>query len=473
MAGALKLNLQTHADAIRALRQRWKALDRVGAAASQAQWQAFDAALQTAHQPVAAQQAAVQAQRLENLAVREALLAGLEVHELGDAAATGGQPSADWRSCIRELDRFNTEWRKLGPVEHTVPRAAQQPLQQRLLAALARIEAPLQAARAAAATERERLIALAETLVPASGVAPAPEAARHVRDLQARWQDEARRLPLPRGLETALWARFKAATDAVFAQREAALSAREAELAANLAHAQSLLQRLLDLTPDQPPAQIERTLAEVDRAWRQGGELPRGALDGLEARYRKACEAAARHIGAAVRQRWQAQCETLLAKVALCEAREDGRHDEAPDADSAAKWTTLPSLPAPWEQPLTQRWNDPSSSAAASSAEISAISAAKSAAQIDEWLLRLEMALGLPAAPEWQGARQALKLRALKDTMEGRGAPQDGPPQQAAWLQSLLRQPGLDAARRSRLRALLAALREAQPGALGSPTGTP
>jgi hypothetical protein len=61
------------------------------------------------------------------------------------------------------------------------------------------------------------------------------ESARLVRTLQADWQEQARRLPLARGVENELWNRFKAATDAVFVQRDAAFAARDAELAANLA----------------------------------------------------------------------------------------------------------------------------------------------------------------------------------------------------------------------------------------------
>ena len=52
--------------------------------------------------------------------------------------------------------------------------------------------------------------------------------------------------------------------------------------------AETLVQRLVDAGNELPVAQIERTLAEVDRAWRQGGELPRGTVDALEARVRAA-----------------------------------------------------------------------------------------------------------------------------------------------------------------------------------------
>ena len=75
-------------------------------------------------------------------------------------------------------------------------------------------------------------------------------------------------------------------------------------------------------------------------------------------------------------------------------------------------------------------------------------------------LLQLEAALDLPATPEQQAARRDLKLRALKATLEGRGAPVMEPAaQRAQWLAFALRQ-GLPTAEQSeRLRALIGALR--------------
>ena len=483
----VKLNLKQHAEAIQSLRKRWKALDHQGAVASAEQWRRFDTALQLAHEPVAAQQAALKAARQENLATREALLATLEAfataHAPGaagdgtdglpatageaaaaDTAATGrdaGGMTPDWRACIAQLDRFHAAWRKLGPVEHTVPAAARETLLQRLDTTLARIETPLQQARDAAAAERERLIAQAGQLLPAAGGRPAPEATRQVRELQAAWQDQARRLPLPRGLETALWSRFKAATDAVFTQREAAFAARDAELAAHLAAANALVDRLAALDLASAPADIQRTLAEVDRAWRQGGEVPRGAVDGLQARYQAARSAAAGLLAAGQQQRWQARCDTLAARLALCEAREDGAEDaDTLQARWAAPEAALALLPTPWQQALVQRLAQPPGAGPLGTAEV------------DDLLLRLEAALNLPSAPAWQAARQQLKLRALKDTMEGRAPAQAGPQQTAAGLQALLRQAGLDAAQRGRLQALLAALRAAPPAVLGLPAET-
>jgi hypothetical protein len=65
-------------------------------------------------------------------------------------------------------------------------------------------------------------------------------------------------------------------------------------------------------------------------------------------------------------------------------------------------------------------------------------------------------------------ARRQLKLKALKDAMEGRGSSEQGPAQQAAWFVAALRQGQLSAEQRARLQALINALREAPAGALGT-----
>ncbi len=450
-----KLNLKAHNDSIRALRQRWKELDRHSAAATQAQWHRFDAALQVAYAPLAAQLATLKQAREVNLAEREALLATLEAVPL---PSDEGGAAPDWKALTRELDRFQTAWRKLGPLEHTAPHAAQGRLQERLHAALARLESPLQAARASAAEQREQLIARAEQLNPSAGQGGAvPDAARGVRDLQTQWQDQARQLPLPRGLENALWARFKAATDAVFAQRDAGVAARDAELAANLAHAESLIAQLQALSEATALPELQATLTEVDRAWRQGGELPRGAGQALEPRYRKARELALALVSQAQQQHWLAQCSTLAAKLQLCQEQEadsPAALAAQPSPELQARWAALPQLPAAWEQALAPRWAR------------TAASAALSQQAFEDLLLRLEMALGLPATAERQAARQSLKLRALKEAMEGRSASSDGPAQHVAWWQAALKQGGLLPEQQQRLQALLDALKEAPAGTL-------
>ncbi len=460
-AGVPKLRLKAHADAIQDLRRRWKELDRLGAPANQTLWKRFDAALHIAHEPVAAQLAVLKAQRQANLAAREALLAELDALPAQPGAGDADVVAAFWKEQARALENFQRAWRPLGPLEHTVPNGARSALQQRLAGSVERVEAPLQAARGAAEGVRRQLIERAEALVEEVKQQPQlRDAFARVRELQAAWQHSARQVTLLRGVESALWSRFKAATDAVFTQRDAAASARDAEFAANLAAREALLQRLEGLSSATPTADIERTLAEVDREWRIAGEAPRGTLPGLEARLHKAHAAALRALSASGQAAWQATCDGVVARLALCEAREAASTDET---DLAERWAAQEALdvklPAAWRQAFVQRW---SSSAQATQ---------KSDAALDEWLVHLEASLDLPASPERLAARRALKLRALKDTLEGRGAPAIDANQRAQWLATLLRSRCGDPALRDRLHTLLAALRAAPSGTLVAPAG--
>ena len=449
---APKLNIKAHADAIRQLRQRWRELDRAGGPANATQWQRFDAALQTAYLPVAAQQAQVKATRQNNLAAREALLGALLSVPLPDAEGTAAAPGA-WREPLRELDRFQQTWRQLGPVEHTVPAEAREAMQGRLRQALDRIEQPLDEVRRLAAAAREPLMGQAEALVaelgrPGAAPGAMSEALRRVRDLQAAWQEAARQIPLARPVETALWTRFKAATDAVYAKREAAFAEREAELSAHIAEREALLARLAGLDDNATPADMSRTLAEVEAAWRYAPDVPRGASAALETRFRAARAQAQQRLAAAASQRWQAQSDSLAARLALCVARETQAATETA-ADAAAQWAACAPLPPAWEQALALRWTEP------------VVAGPLSAAAVDSLLLQLEVAWNQPSAPEWQEARRQLKLQGLKLALEGRGAaPQPGAPASDAdqALVQLLRQGRLSAAQRQRLQALVAVL---------------
>ncbi|MEO8155283.1 MAG: DUF349 domain-containing protein [Rhizobacter sp.] len=452
IANVPKLRLKAHAESIQSMRARWKEIDHLGAPVNQTLWQRFDVALQAAYVPVAAQQAALKASREENLQAREALLTTLDAVPLGEAPAQPEAQAAHWKEPLRALGQFQLAWRQLGPLEHTVPPAKRKALQQRLNDSVGRIEAPVEAARRAAEAQRERLIARAEALVQELVRQPR-DAVPRVRELQAEWQLHARTLPLERKVENALWGRFKAATDAVFAQREAAFSARDAELAANLAAREALVASMTTLDLEVTPvADMQRVLNEADRAWRVAVEVPRAAVNGLDARFRDARAALARAVADSAQKRWHAQCDALAARLALCEERES-----TPEGgEFSERWAALGALPAAWDKPLAQRWSQPIATGPLTEQAF------------DDLLLQLEAAFEMPATPEQQAARRDLKLRALKDALEGR-APQSQDPatQRAQWFSAALRQAGVTTAGRERLHALVAVLRQSPPGSLG------
>ena len=373
---------------------------------------------------------------------------------------------------------FQTEWRKLGPVEHTVPHKARDALVARMQASVARIELPLQQARQSAQQTREQLVARAVALREEAAAHPhGRDIVARVRELQEQWQQHARALPLARQAENALWAEFKTATDAVFAQRDAAFGARDAELLANQAAREALISRLEALTEQTPAAEFKRTLAEIDAEWLQPVDVPRQQVAPLDARFRNARQAAQQVLAGSAQRVRQARFDALQRKLDLCEqleARLDTRLDTQLDAqlekqsdvrsensaadnppttaEWAARWATAPSLQPAWEQALAARWQQAIDPAGATRP-------ANASSALEALLLQLEAALGLASPADVQAARRDMKLRAMKAALEGRSAKQPPPPSIDALTHAALRHAYPDPTQRDRLHAILAALR--------------
>lgn len=445
----VKLPLRQLEESIEQLRARWKELDRLGGATSKPLWQRFDAALKTAYLPVAAHLAQLKEARQENLAARKKLLDVLDALN----TTVDQQNAPDWKEINRGLAHFQTEWRKLGPVEHTVPHKSQTALLDRMKASIARLEGPLKEVQVSAQAEREQLVVRARTL---SQDVQSRDMMAKLRELQSQWQSHARSQPLPRKIENKLWAEFKAAADALMGQREAAFSARDAEFKANQAIREALIARLEELDQDTPTAEIKRVLASVDTEWRNAGEAPRNQAAKLESRYRAAREQAQRHIAGSAQRSWQLACDALLAKLALCEELESAAPSHSV-ADIEARWNILPALPTGWEQALQARYKSvcekPGSSNAANSGE-----------PLDQLLLQLESSLEIPSPPAFQTARQTLKLLAMKDAMEGRRPATPAWPDIEKMTAAVFGYTHLQPDQRTRLNSILTALRKSGLG---------
>lgn len=453
---AEKVAIKQHADAIENLRNRWKELDKLAAATSRPLWQRFDAALKTAYIPVAAHLSKLKAAREENLAARNALLDTLDAVKLSvdsaDPVPAAGPTSPsmiDWRVLTKAIEHFQTEWRKCGPLEHTVPHKAQAPLTARMKASLARIEAPLSEARRKAQTEREQLITRAKALAADS---KSREVITKVRELQTEWQAHAKSLPLMRQAENALWTEFKAATDAVFTQRDAAHAARDAEFKGNQTAREALIARLNALAADTPPAEIKRTVADVDSEWRKCGEAPRAESAKLDAKFRAARDTAQQYLAGSAKRGWNSVCDALDAKRAICLEVEAAA---VPD-DVTARWAAIAQLPVLWEKALNARL-----SAAKENADIE-LDEELEEERLEETamqILQLEAALELESPPAFQAARRDLKLRAMKAAIEARKSVTVTNADIERLVADVIAQPRMDATNTGRINNILTAIR--------------
>ena len=446
-----KLAVKQHADAIENLRNRWKELDKLGGATSRPLWQRFDSALKTAYLPVAAHLAKLKAVRQENLAARKILLDNLDAVKFADSDDDATPDSTlklnpDWRAHARAIEHFQTEWRKCGPVEHTVPHKAQAALMARMKASIARLDAPLSEARRVAQSERENLIARAKAL--AADIRNR-EVITKVRQLQTEWQTHAKALPLIRQVENALWTQFKAATDAVFTQRDEMHAARDGEFKANQATREALIARLAGLGADTAATEIKRTIAEVDTEWRKCGDAPRAEAVRIEAQFRAARDTAQQYLAGSAKRGWHNICDALDTKLALCVGMESATNQE----DAALRWASLPVLPAGWEKALSGRFENAQNGTAADDGADEASEA------IATQLLQLESALEIDSQPAFQGARRELKLRAMKAAIEGRQSASITNADIERWLGEVIAQSYVDAISSERIATILAAVR--------------
>ena len=341
-----------------------------------------------------------------------------------------------------------------------MPRKAQAALLARTKASTARLEEPLREARRGAQAEREQFIARASALGPH---AQDRDIAGKLRELQAQWQQHAKAQPLPRKMENALWADFRAAIEAVMSQREAAQSARNAEFGANQAARETLIARLDELAEDTAPEEIKRVMATVDAEWRKAGEAPRNQAAKLESRFRAARDTALQYVAGSAQRIWRGTCDALVAKLALCGEVESGAPDTAPDIE--ARWAALPMLPSRWEEALRARF-DAGVEHARSGNTANCGSSVACGEALDKFLLQLELALDIPSPATCQAERRAFKLMAMKETMEGRRPTGAAAADIEKMTTAAFACTHINPDQRHRLAAIIAALHAAGPGSL-------
>lgn len=446
-----KVAVKPHAEAIDKLRNRWKELDKLGAASNQVMWLTFDGALKKAHAPVSAHLEKLKAERSENLAKREQIVQTLTAAaaKFFPATAEGtAAPTPDWRAVGHALEEAQTVWRKLGPVEHTVPRRAQKgdsAITTRYAAAVQALEAPLKNVHGEARGKREALIKAVQELLAS---AQARDVVDKIKKIQLQWQSVAKTMPLPRRDENALWTTFKSATDAIFAARDAARAAVEAEAGEKLKARNAIIETVNALASTNNAQDIKRRLQEADTAWRAAPEAPRPQAAKIDARYRAARDAASKRIIELGRHAEQARYDALLAALTLCDEREafDGNDEQIAALD--ARWRAIEHLPAAWKTRLNARFTGNS-----------AATPAKKGESLEDTLLNLEVACGIDSPENFLAARQRLKILALKQAMEGRQHTTASPADIERWMLDAAASARPDELSRDRLAKIIAAVR--------------
>jgi hypothetical protein len=426
------------------LRERWKSLDQSAGPSAKELWERFDAACTTAYAPAAAHFKKLGEERQANLEAAEALLAQIKQfaqdHDLQAA-------DVDWKAVAAFGTRTAQNWHRLGVVERKEKKRLDKEYEQAMKA----LQGPLATQQAQEATARQALIAEVQALVPAER-----STLDKIKVLQERWQQRAKALPLERKQEQALWQQFRAACDALFAQRKEHAAGADAERKQHLAEKEALCAALEAATGESAGA-IGKLMRETRERWGKAGYVPRAQESRIEARFAAANAALSKRLDQIKREAAQAEQGALQEKMRLCQVVEqalaDGK-DASPVA--AEQWQAVPALSGETERVLKKRF-DAGLAALEKKDAAYAAQLEKNRAVLLQNLLRFEIVAGLDSPPELSRERLQMQVAVLQSTLKN-GATNN---RQDALL-DLCRLPALaDEAAAKRLHVLLGRLRHA------------
>ncbi|MBJ7309023.1 DUF349 domain-containing protein [Rugamonas sp. CCM 8940] len=389
------------------MRERWKALDAVSGHAPKALWERFDAACSAAYAPAAAHFKQLAEERHHNAAKAQALI--------DEVSAMAGTEHADWKQVAAAAQRLRQVWGRLGTIDRKEKKKFDSAFDQAMNAMMA----PLAEQRSLEMARREQLIAEVEALVPHDrGTLDV------MRHLQERWQEQAKALPLERKAEQALWQRFRAACDHVFAQRKesahAADSERKAHLHAREAICAGLETAAFDGADKAQLAAIAAALREAASAWHGAGAVPRATEAKITQRYQAAVAAVQAQADAIKRRAGAAQANALRDKLRLCQQLEVTLGQDGASADQAewnGRWQALPPLAAEYERALHGRFNAALLALDGQRGRYAEQLEANRARLLDE-VLRLEIVAGVDSGAEFARERLKMQVEVLQSSLK-------------------------------------------------------
>jgi hypothetical protein len=167
-------------------------------------------------------------------------------------------------------------------------------------------------------------------------------ASRRMRDLQARWKQVAL---APRAQGEAMWRRFKAAQDEVFARTAAHLAVQNEERVENLARKSAICDRAEALAASTDWVKTAAEIQKLQAEWKTIGPVTRGHEKAVWERFRAACDQFFTRRQEDLKRRKEDWSANLARKEALCERAE--ALSDSTDWESAA--AEMKQLQAEWK----------------------------------------------------------------------------------------------------------------------------
>lgn len=217
----------------------------------------------------------------------EALTSRTALVETAERIAQTDPARMQWRQAGDQLKELLEEWKHAQRHGPRLDRAAEDALWKRFSHARSTFDrgrrqyfVELERRRQGARAAKEEIVAEAEQL---AGSTDWSGTAATFRRLMDRWKAAGRAAQAD---DDALWNRFRAAQDAFFSARNAAVNATDAEMTGNLQVKLGLLAEAEALLPISDLGQVRAALRAIQDRWDAAGKVPRGEVQRVEARLR-------------------------------------------------------------------------------------------------------------------------------------------------------------------------------------------
>lgn len=229
------------------------------------------------------------AEKAEHDAVRAAELAAREAIVAEAEEIAGHDPAQiQWKTSSARMNELFESWKTAQKSGVRLGRSNEDALWKRFRAARTVFDrhrrayfSQLDSNNSAAKAAKEKLISEAEAL---SSSTDWGFAAGEYRRLMDEWKSSPR---ASRKDDDALWARFRAAQDVFFTNRQAANDEIDQEFGANLVVKEALLVEANELLPIKDLAAAKKALQSIRDRWEEAGKVPRAEMGRVEAGLRK------------------------------------------------------------------------------------------------------------------------------------------------------------------------------------------
>ena len=226
-------------------------------------------------------------------ATAEAIAKRAAIADRAESIANQDATKTQWKTSGAEMNKLFEEWQQLQKSGAKVSKSDADAIWKRFSSARTRFEtakrgyfAGLDATNKIAKAKKNSIVEQAEALA-----AKGSDDITGYRKLLDEWKNSGR---TPGKSDDALWARFKAAGDQIFAKKTETAVVETAEYEKNLATKLEILKEAESIDPSKDLAAAKKALVAIQQSWEKAGRVPKeklreteDKLKAIEARVRK------------------------------------------------------------------------------------------------------------------------------------------------------------------------------------------